>query len=92
MINIYLIGVMAAIIVFILVGVFAGRRVKNTNDYYVAGRRAPVILIVGSLIASFLSTGAFLGDTGEVYGGFFMGIVIVGIMQSLGYVYGATLF
>ena len=53
MINIYLIGVIAAIIVFILVGVLAGRKVKNTNDYYVAGRRAPVILIVGSLIASF---------------------------------------
>ena len=90
--NIYLIGVVIALIVFILVGVLAGRKVKDTNDYYVAGRRAPVILIVGSLIASFLSTGAFLGDTGEVYNGFFMGIVIVGIMQSLGYVYGATLF
>ena len=90
--SIYLIGTIVAVIVFILIGIIAGRKVKNTNDYYVAGRRAPVILIVGSLIASFLSTGAFLGDTGEVYSGFFMGIVIVGIMQSLGYVYGATLF
>ena len=49
-------------------------------------------MIVGSLIASFLSTGAFLGDTGEVYGGFFMGIVIVGILQASGYVYGAGFF
>ena len=90
--NIYLIGVIIALIVFITVGILAGRKVKDTNDYYVAGRRAPVILIVGSLIASFLSTGAFLGDTGEVYGGFFMGIVIVGILQASGYVYGANLF
>lgn len=88
----YLIGVIVALVLFIAVGVIAGRGVKDTNDYYVAGRRAPVILIVGSLIASFLSTGAFLGDTGEVYGGFFMGIVIVGIMQASGYVYGANLF
>ena len=88
----YLIGVIIALIVFITVGVIAGRKVKDTNDYYVAGRRAPIILIVGSLIASFLSTGAFLGDTGEVYGGFFMGIVIVGILQASGYVYGANLF
>lgn len=90
--NAYLIGVIIALILFVTVGVTAGRKVKNTNDYYVAGRRAPIILIVGSLIASFLSTGAFLGDTGEVYGGFFMGIVIVGVLQASGYVYGANLF
>lgn len=90
--TVYLIGIIIALIVFIIIGVIAGRTVKDTNDYYVAGRRAPVILIVGSLIASFLSTGAFMGDTGEVYSGFFMGIVIVGILQASGYVYGANLF
>lgn len=91
-VTVYIIGIIAAVIFFITIGVIAGRRVKDTNDYYVAGRRAPVILIVGSLIASFLSTGAFMGDTGEVYSGFFMGIVIVGILQASGYVYGAGLF
>lgn len=90
--NVYLIGVLSALGVFFLVGMLAGRKVKDTNDYYVAGRNAPVPLIVGSLIASFLSTGAFLGDTGEVYSGFFMGIVIVGVLQSSGYIYGAGLF
>lgn len=88
----YLIGTIIAIILFIIIGVVAGKKVNDTNDYYVAGRRAPVILIVGSLVASFLSTGAFMGDTGEVYSGFFMGIVIVGILQASGYVYGAGLF
>ena len=90
--NVYLIGIIISLIVFIVIGIIAGRTVKDTNDYYVAGRKAPVILIVGSLIASFLSTGAFMGDTGEVYSGFFMGIVIVGILQATGYVYGANLF
>lgn len=90
--NIYLIGTLLAIAAFILIGIVAGKKVQDTNDYYVAGRRAPVLLIVGSLIASFLSTGAFMGDTGEVYSGFFMGIVIVGILQASGYVYGAGLF
>lgn len=88
----YTIGTCIALVLFIGIGVFAGRKVKDTNDYYVAGRKAPTILIVGSLIASFLSTGAFMGDTGEVYSGFFMGIVIVGILQASGYVYGAGLF
>ena len=77
--NIYLIGVLAALAVFFAVGLFAGKKVKDTNDYYVAGRNAPTMLIVGSLIASFLSTGAFLGDIGEVYSGIFMGIVVVGV-------------
>ena len=90
--NIYLIGVLAALAVFFAVGLFAGKKVKDTNDYYVAGRNAPTMLIVGSLIASFLSTGAFLGDTGEVYSGFFMGIVVVGVLQATGYIYGAGLF
>ena len=90
--DLYVGGVAFALVVFLLVGFFAGRKVKDKDDYYVAGRRAPVILIVGSLIASFLSTGAFMGDTGEVYSGFFMGIVIVGILQASGYIYGAGLF
>ncbi len=90
--NAYFIGILAALAVFFAVGIIAGRMVKDTNDYYVSGRNAPTILIVGSLIASFLSTGAFLGDTGEVYSGFFMGIVTVGIIQATGYIYGAGFF
>ncbi len=90
--NVYLIGVLLALLLFLLVGSLVGRKVKDTNDYFVAGRNAPVLLVTGSLIASFLSTGAFLGDTGEVYSGFFMGIVIVGVIQASGYIYGAGLF
>ena len=90
--NIYLIGVIVSMIIYLVVGSVAGKKVKNIDDYYVAGRKAPTILIVGSLVASFLSTGAFLGDTGEVYSGFFMPIVIVGVMQGTGYLFGSTLF
>lgn len=90
--NIYLIGVIISMIVYLIVGVCAGKSVKDVNDYYVAGRNAPTILIVGSLLASFLSTGAFLGDTGEVYSGFFIPIVIIGVLQGTGYLFGSTLF
>lgn len=90
--NVYLVGVIISLLVYILVGVVVGRKVKTVNDYYVAGRNAPTLLIVGSLVASFLSTGAFLGDTGEVYSGFFIPIVIVGVMQATGYLWGSCLF
>lgn len=90
--NAYLIGVIISLAVYLVVGAVAGRKVKGVNDYYVAGRRAPTILIAGSLVASFLSTGAFLGDTGEVYAGFFVPIVIVGVLQATGYLWGSSLF
>ena len=89
--NLYFLGILAALVVFFAVGIGAGM-VKDTNDYYVSGRNAPTLLIVGSLIASFLSTGAFLGDTGEVYSGFFIGIVTVGVIQATGYIHGAGFF
>ena len=63
--SIFITGIAVAMVLYITVGVIVGRKVKDINDYYVAGRNAPVLLIVGSLVASFLSTGAFLGDTGE---------------------------
>lgn len=90
--SIYLIGIIVSMLVYLLIGTIAGRKVKNVDDYYVAGRRAPTILIVGSLVASFLSTGAFLGDTGEVYSGILMPILIVGVMQGSGYLFGGSLF
>lgn len=90
--NIYLVGILISIVIYLTVGFYVGRKVKNVDDYYVAGRNAPVILIVGSLVASFLSTGAFLGDTGEAASGAFMAICIVGVMQASGYLYGANLF
>ena len=90
--NIYLIGIVISMIVYLVIGMIAGKKVKSVDDYYVAGHNAPTILIVGSLVASFLSTGAFLGDTGEVYSGFFIPIVIVGVMQGTGYLFGSTAF
>ena len=53
--NIFFIGVVVSILVYIVVGIWAGRSVKDVNDYYVSGRNAPTILIAGTLFASMLS-------------------------------------
>ena len=89
---VYSTGVFISLAVFIVIGIYAGRRVKDINDYYVAGRKAPVILIVGSLVASFLGTGTFMGETGEVYSGLFMAIIIIDVIQVAGYTCGANMF
>ena len=52
-----------------IIGGYSGRRVKQLDDYFVAGRRAPTLLIVGTLVASVFSTSLFLGEAGFTYDG-----------------------
>ena len=48
--DIYSGAILISLIVYIAVGNYAGRRVKKLDDYFVAGRRAPTLLIVGTLV------------------------------------------
>ena len=62
--DIYTTAIVISLIVYIAVGNYAGRRVKDLDDYFVAGRRAPTVMIVGTLVASYLSTNTFMAETG----------------------------
>ena len=90
--NIYLVGMVISFAVYLLIGFYISKRVKNANDYYVAGRNAPILLIVGSMIASYVSTGMFMGDAGEYYSGIFSPMTILATMQVVGYIIGAVFF
>ncbi|MDD2496851.1 MAG: sodium:solute symporter family protein [Desulfitobacteriaceae bacterium] len=90
--NVYLIGVGISLIVYIVIGNYVGTRVKTLDDYYVMGRNAPTVLIVGTLVASFLSTNAFMGDTGYAYSGYAMLLLILIFINAVGYVIGAMYF
>jgi sodium/pantothenate symporter len=90
--NPYAIGVFTSIVVYLIVGNYAGRKVKHLEDYFVAGRQAPTLLIVGTLVASFLSTSAFLAETGMAYAGYGVLLLIVTAINSIGYVIGALFF
>ena len=48
--DIYSGAILISLIIYIAVGNYAGRRVKKLDDYFVAGRRAPTLLIVGPLV------------------------------------------
>ena len=39
--NIYLIGMVVTMVLYVVVGALISRGVKNANDFYVAGRNAP---------------------------------------------------
>lgn len=79
-------------VVYIILGIVISRSIKGAEDFYVAGRRAPVLLIAGSMIASYTSTGMFMGDAAQCYEGVFSSIILFAGMQSAGYIIGAVFF
>jgi Na+/proline symporter len=58
-VDIYSTAILVSLIIYIAVGNYAGRRVKKLDDYFVAGRRAPTLLIVGTFVSSLISTDAY---------------------------------
>lgn len=90
--NIYLVGMIITLILYLIVGALISKGVRSANDFYVAGRNAPAYLITGSLVASFIGVGLFMGDVGEAYSGFFGPIMIAVGVLSVGYVFGSVFF
>ena len=88
----YTFGVICALILFIVVGNYAGTKVKNVDDYYVSGRQAPTILIVGTLLASYLSTNALMGESSFMYVGYPGAMLILMSINACGYIAGALWF
>ncbi len=81
--NAYAYGILISLAVYLVVGNYAGRKVKHLDDYFVAGRQAPTLLIVGTLVASLMSTNAFLGETGMAYSGHGALLLIVTAINAI---------
>lgn len=90
--DIYTTTIAISIVVYIAIGNYAGRGVKRLDDYYVAGRRAPTLIIVGTLVASLMSSTMFLGEAGFAYSGQAGPYVLFPQTACIGYVVGAILF
>jgi sodium/pantothenate symporter len=90
--DIYTTGILISIVIYALVGNYAGRKVKHLEDYFVVGRQAPTLLIVGTLVASVLSTNAFLGETGFSYATQGGAYILWPSIWVTGYVWGALYF
>ncbi len=90
--DIYSITIIASIIIFVLIGNYSGRSVKQLDDYFVAGRRAPTLLIIGTLVASVFSTTTFMGEAGFTYDGQMGPYLLFPGLAVIGYIYGSLLF
>ncbi|SHJ89693.1 Na+/proline symporter [Halomonas caseinilytica] len=89
---IYTLAILFSLIGYFVIGHLAGRRVKHLDDYLVAGRNAPTFLILGTLVASYLSTSAFLGETGFAYQGYPFVMLIFAAVSTSGCLLGALAF
>jgi len=90
--DIYTTTIAVSILVYIVIGNYAGRGIRNLDDYYVAGRRAPTLLIVGTLVASLMSATMFLGEAGFAYEIAAGPYTVFPQAATIGYVLGAFFF
>ncbi len=89
--NIYTITILLSILAYVIIGNYVGRKVRGLEDYFVVSRQASVLLIVGTLVASFLSTNTFTGQAGFNYDRNAAILLAPGILLC-GYIYGALYF
>ena len=72
----YALAIIISVLVYVAIGNYAGRKVKHLDDYFVAGRRAPTFMILGTLVASVVGTNSFLCDVGMGYNGYAAALII----------------
>ena len=86
--NSFQAGIVISLACYLAIGWYAGKRVKHLEDFFVAGRNAPTVLILGTLVASFMSTNAFMGEAGMSYQGHAPLVIIMTCFNCLGYIVG----
>ena len=88
----FTITIVVSILIYVVIGSYAGRSVKKLDDYFVAGRRAPTLLILGTLVASVMSTAIFMGEAAFTYDGQLGAYLLFPGIAVTGYMLGALFF
>lgn len=79
--------ILAYMVMIAAVGILSQRKVKNTKDYYVAGRSLPTFALVATICASVIGGSALIGKGGYAYNG---GVICIAI--GLPYMIGMFIF
>ena len=90
--DLFTVTIGISIVIYVAIGSYAGRSVRMLDDYFVAGRRAPTLLILGTLVASVMSTSIFLGEAAFTYDGQFGAYLLFPGIAVTGYMLGALFF
>ena len=90
--DLFTVTIGVSILIYVVIGSYAGRSVRKLDDYFVAGRRAPTLLILGTLVASVMSTSIFMGEAAFTYDGQFGAYLLFPGIAVTGYMLGALFF
>jgi sodium/pantothenate symporter len=90
--DLFTVMIGVSILIYIVIGSYAGRSIRKLDDYFVAGRRAPTLLILGTLVASVMSTSIFMGEAAFTYEGQFGAYLLFPGIAVTGYMLGALFF
>lgn len=82
-----LIIIIAYMVLIAAVGIVSQKKVKNSGDYYVAGRSLPTFVLIATICASVIGGSALIGKGGYAYTG---GVVCIAI--GLPYMVGMFIF
>ena len=75
------------LIVMVLVGVYSVKRIKNTGDYYVAGRSFGPLVLMATVCATIIGGSGLMGRAGVAYSDGFKAI-----LTALPYLLGMFIF
>lgn len=86
--NIIDLGIIAVyLITMVLVGVYCVKRVKNTGDYYVAGRSLGPLVLMATVCATIIGGSGLMGRAGVAYSSGFKAV-----LTALPYLLGMFIF
>lgn len=68
-------GIVVILIIRMIIGVWAAKRVQNNIDYVLAGRRLPLWMAAPSIMATWFAAETLMGSSSEAYSYGFQGVV-----------------
>ncbi len=68
-------GIVVILIIRMIIGWWASKKVKNTVDYVLAGRRLPLWMAAPSIMATWFAAETLMGASSEAYSYGFQGVV-----------------
>lgn len=66
--NLYMLAVIAYLVFMALLGVYFSRKsINNSDDFIVAGRSLPLLVVIGTLLATSVGSGTVIGGASFIY-------------------------
>ncbi len=65
--NMVLVGIIIYMLVMLGIGWWSSKKIKNSTDYIVAGRKLPLFFTIGTLFATWFCAGTLMGATAQAY-------------------------